>query len=247
MTNSESIIQYKQSLISIMDEIINKEKGNINTAVSFLENSLLQDGIIYIFGTGHSHMLSEEGLFRAGGLAPVTPILSTNLMLHEGATLSSKYERTQGLAEIVLSKYDITSKDSLIIFSNSGVNAVPVEMAIAARKAGLKVIAITSTEYSNKAPLSPVGKKLYEIADVTIDNHIPAGDAIIKIPGSNISCGPASTIIGAFILNSLFAEVIQKLHMANVKPPVYISSNMPNAKENNQKLVKKYKSRNPHL
>ena len=131
-----------------------------------------------------------------------------------------------------------------MIVSNSGVNHAPVEAALIAKKKKIKTIAITSVKFSKKAPLSDLKKRLFEIVDIYIDNQIPAGDSIISI--KNFSVGPASTITGSFILNSILIELAAMLKNEKIFP-FYISSNMPNASINNNKLEKKFKKINPHL
>ena len=132
----------------------------------------------------------------------------------------------------------------MLIISNSGVNHAPVEAALIAKKKKIKTIAITSYNYSKQAPLSMLKKRLYEVVNIYIDNKIPAGDALIKV--NNVNVGPASTITGSFILNSILVEVADMLKKEKIFP-FYISSNMPKANENNDKLIKKYKKTNPHL
>ena len=131
-----------------------------------------------------------------------------------------------------------------MIVSNSGVNHAPVEAALIAKKKKIKTIAITSVKFSKKAPLSDLKKRLFEIVNIYIDNQIPAGDSIISI--KNFSVGPASTITGSFILNSILIELAVMLKNEKIFP-FYISSNMPNASINNNKLEKKFKKINPHL
>ena len=247
MDKLEGVHTYMAAVQVILEQVSQNETDALDHAATAMVEAIRADGMIYLFGTGHSHMLAEEGHYRAGGLAPVCPILATSLMLHESATLSSDYERLTGLAPLVLSRYAPTDRDVMIIFSNSGVNAVPVEMALAAKEQGLTVIGVTSLQYSRQAPLSPLGKRLYEIVDIVIDNHIPPGDAIVAIGETGLSTGPASTMVGAFILNSLLTETVWRLQAGGAVPPVYISSNMPGAGEHNPVLIERYKARNPHL
>ena len=153
-------------------------------------------------------------------------------------------DRAIEIVKKALDKYKLTNKDILMIVSNSGVNHAPVEAALIAKKKKIKTIAITSYNFSKQAPLSKLKKRLYQIVDIYIDNKIPAGDSIIKI--NNFSVGPASTITGSFILNSILIEVANMLKNEKLFP-FYISSNMPKASENNNRLEKKFKKINPHL
>ncbi|WFR95073.1 SIS domain-containing protein [Rhizobium tumorigenes] len=202
------------------------------------------DHRVYLFGTGHSHMLAEEVHYRAGGLAITVPVLVGSAMLHEGAVISSVYERTPGLVRPVLERYRMERGDVLIVASNSGVNAAPTEAADYGREIGATVIAITSLAYS--AAIAKGRRRLADIADIVFDNGLPPGDALVDLPGTDLKVGPASTAIGATLLNAIFAEVASQLS-GDGNPPVYRSANMPGAKEINQRLVDVYRPRNPHL
>jgi uncharacterized phosphosugar-binding protein len=189
-------------------------------------------------------MLAEEVHYRAGGLAFTIPVLVGSAMLHEGAVISSVYERTEGLVRPVLERYGMQPGDVLIIASNSGVNAAPIEAADYGREIGAKVIGITSVAYSSA--IANGRRRLADIADIVFDNGLPPGDAVIDLPGSDLKVGPVSTAIGVTVLNAVFAEVAAQLS-SDGNPPIYLSANMPGAKEINQALVKKYRPRNPHL
>ncbi len=240
--NKNSYIKKYFSEISKSIEIIFKTQNKkLNQAADIFCKTYLNNGMIYIFGTGHSHMLAEEGHFRAGGFAPICPILSSSTMLHESATFSSQIERTKGVASQLLDKYNLTSNDVIIIISNSGVNQAPIEAAEYAKNKKSKIIGISSLKYSKKIKKN---KKLYHLSDLHIDNCGPRGDAIVSINKYRVA--PFSTIGGAAIINSIISEVAYRLR--NEKPfPFYISSNMPNSKLHNEKLFAKYRSRNPHL
>lgn len=202
------------------------------------------DHMVYVFGTGHSHMLAEEIHYRAGGLALAVPILDPAIMLHEGAIASTKTERTEGVIDPILDRYAIGADDVLFVVSNSGVNAAPLEAAHHGLRIGCTVIAITSLAYSTAAAKG--GEKLADLADIVIDNGIPAGDAVVTLPGTNLKSGPASTVVGAAIINAVFAQAAHRL-AEDGRPPIYLSANMPGAEENNRVLVERYKGRNRHL
>jgi uncharacterized phosphosugar-binding protein len=236
-----------QGIHALLDDVEVSQAEAIDQSATAVVQSVKAGGVIYLFGTGHSHMLAEEGHYRAGGFAPVTPMLSTNLMIHESAAASSRYERLPGLAQIIFSRYNPNPKDTLFIFSNSGVNAVPVEMAITARKAGVTVIGLLSRKYCEQAPLSPLGKRLYEVVDIVIDNQTPPGDALVEIGESGLKSGAASTIVGAFLLNAILTEAEHRLYSEGAILPIYISSNMPGAEEHNASLLQQYKPHNPHI
>ncbi len=245
----EGAAAYMQAVQELIQRVSDTQRESLSAAADIMERAVRADGRILLFGSGHSHILAEEGHYRAGGVAAVVPILSTSLMLHESAIASTAYERLTGLADPLLARYAPTPQDCLIVFSNSGVNAVPVEMAkIAREKYGVSIIAVIAAKYAAQAPLSPLGVRLSEIANVTIDNGGLPGDAIVDVGNTGVRVGPSSTVVGAFILNSLLTEVTFRLAKDKAAQlPVFISANMPNAAEHNHQLLERYKARNPHF
>jgi uncharacterized phosphosugar-binding protein len=240
-------LHYMTAVRERLDAIASTQGAAIDRAADAIVQAVEAGGQVYLFGTGHSHMLAEEGHYRAGGFAAVCPVLCSSLMLHEGAVASTKLERTSGLGPAVLSRYRPTADDVLVIFSNSGVNAVPVETALAAKATGMTVIAVISQEYAAQAPVGPQGKKLADIADIVLDNHGVPGDALVPLEDSPLRVGPLSTIAGAFLLNAILTEAVWRINEKGGTPPVYISANMPGAERHNQALIDEYRTRNPHL
>jgi len=243
----DGVKTYWQAVHALQQEILNSQSAVLDAVASAMQAAIQQDHLLFLFGTGHSHMLAEEGHYRAGSLAAFVPLLLPAVMLHESAQKSSAIERTSGLAAPLLERYAPRPQDMLFIFSNSGVNQMPVEMAQAARERGMVVVAVCSVDYARQAPLSSVGKRLDELADFTIDNRIPPGDALVSLPDSAWRVAPASTLIGSFILNSLVAEVAFRLQAVGATVPVFISSNMAGADAHNQTLLNKWGKFNPHI
>ncbi|MEO1016342.1 MAG: SIS domain-containing protein [Pseudomonadota bacterium] len=237
-------LAYMQRISELLASVVRDELGAIREAGRICAEVIDDDGMIYVFGTGHSHMLAEEGHYRAGGLACVCPILASSLMLHEGAAASTGLERQSGLAEVVFSRYPVGGNDVVIVFSNSGINAVPVEAEAYARMRGARTIAVLSKEYA-EARKKPNATTIADNADVAIDNHLPPGDAIVPMP-NDLAIGAGSTALGAFILNAIFAEALGQVRDPDAVP-IYISGNMKGAKEHNAGLVQRYRARNPHL
>jgi len=238
---------YLEQVGAMIRHLRDEQLGPIREAGRLVAEVLRADRLVHVFGTGHSHMLAEEGLYRAGGLAPVNAILESGLMLHEGATVSTRLEKLPGYSPIVAAKYGFEKGDLLIVISNSGVNAAPVEMALLAKEAGLNVLAICSVAYSKSAELKPgVSVRLYEVADLTLDNLGEPGDAAVEVDGSGLKVGPTSTVVGAALLNAVFVEAVCALAAEGVEPPVYRSSNMPGASEHNRRL-ERFRGRIRHL
>ena len=165
-------------------------------------------------------------------------------MLHEGAVAGTALERTPGVVAPILDRYAIAAGDVLIVSSNSGVNAAPVEAAQYGKAKGAVVIGITSLAYSSE--IAGERTRLADIADIVLDNGAPPGDAVLSVPGSDLNVGPVSTALGVAMLQAIFAGVAARL-AEDGDAPIYLSANMPGAKEINAKLVAHYRSRNRHL
>lgn len=229
--------EYLQNINSIINKI---DKDVIKKAGEEIANCYINGGMLYLFGTGHSHMLALEMFYRAGGLVKVNPILYEDLMLHKSASASTLTERREGLAESIISQYSIKANDVIIIFSNSGRNAVPVEMAEICKAKGIFVLALTnlnqSTALSSRARS---GKKLYEIADIVIDNHGQAGDACVKYDNQFIA--PTSTAIGAIVVNLLLVSIVKAMQAKGHKAEIFASSNVDGGDEINNAFIEKYK------
>lgn len=227
----------------LIGQIEDEESDGIDAAADQISETIMNDGLVHVFGTGHSHLLAEEVFGRAGGFAPVNAVLEPSLMLHNGVKYS-KFEKMEGFGDVVWDYYEVSEKDVMIIISNSGVNAVPVEMALNSVNNGTFTIAITSLSYTKfLEPAHSSGKKLYEIADLVIDNKGVPGDATLDIENLPQKVGPTSTISGALILNSIFARTAERMVEEGDKPPVFQSSNMEGASEHNEELFNRYKKR----
>lgn len=234
--------------VEVLQRISSTETETMRAAASSCAAAVEHDALIHTFGTGHSSLLASEGLFRAGGLACVSPMLESPITFEPGGVASSFFERTQGYAPLLLDRYGVSEGDVLVVFSNSGVNALPVEVAIAAKARGLHVVGVLSRAFARQAPrTAPGGQSLVDVVDVVIDNHVPPGDAVVPFYDDAIRAASVSTVAGAFIWNAVVAEIISTLEAKGVSAPIYISSNMPGAKEHNAELVRRYRTRVRHL
>lgn len=201
-------------------------------------------GLVHVFGTGHSALIAEEVFDRAGGLLLVNGIMEPSLMLHEGSRKSSALERLTGVAERVLMVEPLKAGDLFVIVSNSGRNAVPVEAAMYVKSKGLNVVAITSLAHSRSQPAThPSGKRLFELADIVIDNGGVPGDAVLDVPGSPVKACATSTVAGAFIMQSVVASVIEHLSELGVELPVVASGNVEGSEGHNERVMGLYADR----
>jgi len=172
-------------------------------------------------------MLVEELYGRAGGLMPVNAILIPRLMLHENMVEATLLERRAELADEVLSGQPLQTGDVMLVISNSGRNGLPVEIASRASAMGLTIIALTAVQYSRTlAARHSSGLRLFEVADIVLDNLGQPGDACLVFQESGIRSGATSTVIGAAVLNAVVVETIALIARMGVKPPVFISANI---------------------
>ncbi len=236
--------KYFGEIVDVLEKIKNTQAEKIEAAAKLVARTIENDGIIYIFGCGHSHLIALDCFYRAGGLANVSAMLDTDLMLHNGAAKSSKLERMSGIAESIFERYCLTEKDVLITVSTSGKNAVPCEMARAATENGIPNIAVVSGAYFEDKTKT---EKLYECADMYIDNCVPHGDAVMDISGSDVKMGSVSTAASSFILQSVLIEAAEIAAKNGADMPIYKSGNVDGGAEYNEKLIKKYLPRIKHL
>jgi uncharacterized phosphosugar-binding protein len=199
-------LDYIHALQNILQQIATEQINAIRSAGCLIGTALANGGIVHTFGSGHSHMIAEEAFFRAGGLAPVNAILDERLLFLHGALESTEAERESGYAQTILSRENIHSNDVAIVISNSGRNAVPIEMALELHACGVK--------------------RLFELADVVIDNCVPIGDAVLSLPGTAHRLGAASTVAGAAIINAIMIEAALYVQRKGHSVPVLLSANL---------------------
>ncbi|MEM1867558.1 MAG: SIS domain-containing protein [Thermosphaera sp.] len=236
---------YWEEVKKRLAEIETNEIGNIRLAADIIYQVLQDGGRVFIFGCAHSAILAEEMFYRAGGLVFWNPIHAPGLTMDvRPISYTTHIERIEGYGTTIVEKNKITNNDVVIIVSTSGRNPVPVEFSLAAKAKGAKVIAITSLEYSKRVDSRHSGgKKIYEIADLVVDNHAPFGDAAVEVPGRRLRYGAVSSITGIYILRAIEAELIERMLQEGWEPPIFQSSNLPglNADQHNRELIEKYR------
>lgn len=238
------MFEYYEKITAHFDQMIGTQKESIQTAAQWVAETLIHDRLIHTFGTGHSHMVGLELFVRAGGLANVNAMLDSVVMTAEGARRSAEIERIEGISDIIWDQHKIDANDIIIVISNSGRNAMPIEIAMRAKQEGLKVIGITSMiQTLNYPSRHSSGKKLYEIADLILNNYVPSGDGILRIDG-NLT-GAVSTISGLMLVHTITTEGMKIAANQGVKLPIYFSQNIDGF--SNEELYKLYEGRIKHL
>ena len=236
---------FEQARVSL-DDVSRDQERPIVAAAQRIADSLQAGGVLHVFGTGHSHLIAEELMYRAGGLAPVNAILFPALMQHEGPISSTRLERLRGLAEVVFQQQDLREGECVIIVSNSGKNAVPLEFAALAKERGLITIALTSRAQSDAAEL-PDGfeKRLYEVCDIALDNGGVPGDAALDVPGTSVRMCGMSTLANVAIVQEVTYQAACIMASAGEEPPVFKSANLSGGDEWNAALIERYRDRIP--
>lgn len=231
--------EYLHKIVDVLERIEREEGEKLAQTARLVAETIKNDGLIFVFGCGHSHLPGLDTFYRAGGLANVSAMLDTDLMLHNGAAKSSRMEKMSGIASEVFRRYVPTEKDMIFIFSASGKNQVPIEMAQAAKEAGVKSVGISSLAYAGK------GGRLHEFVDIAIDCKVPYGDACMEV--GDVKMGGLSTYAACFILNTCLINGAKIALSEGVKPPVYISGNVEGGREHNITLENLYMGRVKHL
>jgi uncharacterized phosphosugar-binding protein len=230
--------QYVVEIRKLVDKLENTQMDNIKRAAELITDTIVKGRLPFVFGAGHSHLLCYEVFARAGGLAQWQPILDHGQDFNSGARRQGGFERLPGLSAIIIRDYDVQPEDVMIVISNSGRNPAPVEMALEAKKRGAIIIALTSMAHSSSvSPANPAGKRLYEIADLVLDNGCPPGDALVKFEGLPPRVGPGSTVMGALIMNCIVTQVAENLLERGETPAVAMSGNLEGGKEYNAKVL----------
>jgi len=226
--------EYIEKTSSMLALIVDEQENAIAQAAEVITESLLDKHALFAFGNVHSAFTIGDTYIRAGGLALVNQIMAPVIssLEYDPADLWMGMERLEGYGKLVFDTTPAQEGDVIIVVSTSGRNNVPIEMAENAKIKGLKVIVITSMKYSRHQPSRHrSGKLLYEFADVVIDNYSVPGDAILEIEGLDVPFCPTSGVISTAILQTLMAEVIERLVKAGAEPPVYIAGNLDGYEE----------------
>lgn len=225
---------YFDALTRILTRVREANRETIPAAAKVLAAAIGAGGIVHVFGSGHSQLLAMDVAGRAGGLVPVS-------VLYDPAR--GRAETLEGYAKTLLRDVPLEPPDCLLVISNSGRNASPIEIAMAGKEAGLAVVAVTSVAFSaGITSRHSSGKKLYQIADVVLDLCGEAGDAVVPLAGG-IRVGPTSTAIGSALLQATMAATAHCLEEAGVEPPVLLSQNLDGAAERNAELRARYRGR----
>jgi uncharacterized phosphosugar-binding protein len=217
--------RYYHEAMARLQHLLDSQRSALDQAAALCTEAIACEGLVHLFGCGHSRMLCEEMTPRQGCFVGWHTIVELALSFHNlivgpnGLRQSLHLEKTTGYAEQILHNFAFGPKDVMIVISTSGIREVIIEMAEGAHLRGLKVIGVVSRAHSDQAkPAHPSGKKLTDVADVILDNGAPVGDCLLALEGLANKTGPFSTLGGAMVMNLLRCEVAQRLVDRGIEP-----------------------------
>lgn len=240
---------YFRHILEIVARVESEQSGGIESTALVIADAIQSGRSVFAFGCSHAGILVEELFYRAGGLAVINPIFNPTLMLNtRPVTMTSRMERLEGFGKEIVASSRVSSGDVLLIHSVSGRNPGAVDAALAAKERGAYVVALTNVTYSARvSSRHSGGKKLYEIADLVLDNCGDFGDASVPVPGSEQKMAPTSTVIGALILNAVVVHTVSILAERGSPLPVFRSANVDGGDEENERIMERFKNQIHYL
>ncbi len=240
--------RYTREVVSRVEELAAEaQAGLLDEAITLLVAVIEKGGVIQAFGTGHSEAFAMEIAGRAGGLIPTNKIALRDVVLHGSRNIDSlngsALERNPDIAEELFAVSHVGPEDVFLIASNSGANGSVVGLALLAKAKGHKVIAVTSLSHTMLVESRhPSGKRLYEVADIALDNKAPFGDSTVELSGE-VSVGAVSSITAAFLAQLLTIGTARRIAELGNTPPLYLSANIPGGDEHNKELENLYQGK----
>jgi uncharacterized phosphosugar-binding protein len=232
---------------TLLDRLESTQDEAIARASAMCADAIAADGLVHLFGTGHSRIPVEEMFPRYGSFPGFHPIVELSMTFHtevvgaNGQRQAMFIERTEGLAEAILANFELHPVDVMMVFSASGRTAVPIEMAMGARSRGLPVIAVTSVEQSLAEESShSSGTRLLDHADVVLDLCTPPADAMVSLDGLATPVGPGSSLAAVALVNEIKVRTAALLVERGAMPPVLTSAAVVGREESSRLFDEAY-------
>ncbi len=223
-SNMEVLNRFEEYFFNSFNQTV-MQKENLHQAALLINETIANERKFFVYGGGHSHIVTEEVYSRAGGVPFITPILEDEIMVHMSADKSNLMETSVEYASILMQKYGLKSNDLLVIVSNSGKGRLTVEFAKLAKEANVKIVALTNQRQAQTTKsMHPSGKLLVDFADIIIDNCAPVNDAAFMI--EDRVCCPLSTSLACYLAQSLIVDLCHIMIDAGVTPPIALSGNL---------------------
>jgi uncharacterized phosphosugar-binding protein len=227
VSQPQSFERYLEGAQKIIEQVRATQAENILKAAEISTASIAAGGWVHVFGTGHSRMAVEEMFPRIGSLVGFHPMVELSLTFYHsviganGLRQALFLEKVEGLGEAIMNSYHFGPQDSFLVVSSTGINPVPIAVGLAAKARGMTLMALTSVAHSRTTrSRHSSGKRLFEIADLVLDNCTPPGDALVKIESVAYPVGPGSTIGAVSIMNAIKCQVAENLARRGIQPDV---------------------------
>jgi uncharacterized phosphosugar-binding protein len=239
-------LEYLTRITDTLSRIRESQKDNIDIAAQQFAESIASGGRVYMFGSGHSVIPVLDIFPRYGSFIGFYPIYDPRLMWFNvvgpgGARELLWLEQREGYAKVILSSYELSPQDSLLLFSHGGLNAAAIEMGIEAAKSGAKIVSVSSlSNYRQAAAKHSSGKKLADVSDVAIDNCVPPEDALIAAEGIPEKFAAGSTVAAVSIAMTLVAETGRLLVSKGHHPSTFVSPNAGLPPNHNEGVFREY-------
>lgn len=235
---------YISHLIPLLQKIQDTQTENIHAAAEAFARSIAAGRAVHLFGSGHSVLPVMDIFPRYGAYVGFHPIMDPRLMWSNitgpgGAQELLWLERQEGYVKNILLSHDLDPRDSMLVFSHGGLNAAPVEMALAGKEIGMTVVVVTSVDNRKyNQPTHSSAKSLHDIGDVVIDNCSPMDDALVSIDGLAGKVAASSTVTSVAIAQALVAETTDILcQMGKLPERVFVSPNVTDVPKDNNRQV----------
>ncbi|MBN1154465.1 sugar isomerase domain-containing protein [candidate division KSB1 bacterium] len=237
----------------VMTEIESTQMENIKKAAAVMADSIAADRWVHTFGCGHATLPIEEMYPRIGGFVGFHPMIElplsffTHIVGEMGVHQFVFLERVEGYGDQIMKSYTFDPKDTMWLFSHSGINNVNIDIALEAKKLGMKVIVLGSAKaFADKATRHSSGKKIFEIADIVVDTCVPAEDAVVPLKNHQDKIAPISTIAFVSAVWMIITTVAELLVERGEKLYIHPSHNVPGdttARERLSAALSEYKRR----
>lgn len=247
---SKLIGVYTETVTNLLQTIAKEEEEAILKAAELLSDKVVEGRLINIYGAGgHSAIAAMEIFWRAGGIAQINAMFPAGTNIVSANPTTAKIE---GFAPYILNFYDVYKDDVLILVNFYGLNITAVDVAIEAKKRGVKLITVNAHKFAQKVPKNFIWRhsskqNINDFADIAIDNHVPYPDAVLDCEGIEEKITPTATILTCFTLNCIMSETIRLIKAKGVDPEIWVSNNIPGCDEHNKPIHDKYRHRIHHL
>lgn len=244
--------KYLDAEKSYLEEIRTTQGEAIMQAAQVVAESTMNDGLIRVFGVGHSHLVADDVFYRSATLGNVQAILEETATGNSEIFKSGFVEKLEGYAPLVVDYHKISRPDCAIVISNSGNNAMAIDFAAACRERNVPVIVLTNVAYSKTLkPRHSSGHHLMDEGDIVVSNCSAIGDAAVELEGLPMRVGSTSTIPFIFLINAILTQAVEIMLSKGFVPDVYYNGalrvNNPEIGNHNFGIIDKYYYRMKNL